>query len=312
MDMCIFYGTRKQQGGIMNTVKGVKGKQAAFTLVELLVVIAIIALLLALLMPSLQKARAQAQTVVCGTKMKNLAAADLMYSSQYGKIASPWRVVFGVKVSLTGPAQVPTYDWNWDNFVTFVDYANMKGDIRYKAFTTGDLYPFLKSGDVFVCPGVPKSGEPPSAAIARAAGRHISGYVPADKYQPRWSYTNNGTPGYCQPAGNKNSMCINPDMVKPGPGRVALFMDQSYDNDGAFDNSVLLFGRGFNGSKEHIRAYDMLSSFHSGGGNLSFFDGHIEKMMQKDYVKKYVDIQTLPPKALPDLFGGIYPESWIP
>ena len=47
-------------------------RKKAFTLVELLVVISIIALLLAILMPTLQKARMQAQSVVCKSNMKQL------------------------------------------------------------------------------------------------------------------------------------------------------------------------------------------------------------------------------------------------
>ncbi|MEN6384120.1 MAG: type II secretion system protein [Phycisphaerales bacterium] len=54
----------------------------AFTLVELLVVISIIAMLLAILMPSLQKARLQGQRVVCGSNTKTLIYAMLLYTNE--------------------------------------------------------------------------------------------------------------------------------------------------------------------------------------------------------------------------------------
>lgn len=59
------------------------GNEAGFTLIELLVVIAIIAVLLSIALPSLQGARAQARTAVCGTRINQLCRGMRMYATDY-------------------------------------------------------------------------------------------------------------------------------------------------------------------------------------------------------------------------------------
>jgi prepilin-type processing-associated H-X9-DG protein len=55
----------------------------AFTLVELLVVVGIIALLLAMLLPSLNKAREQSRTVTCLSNLRQIVQACHNYSSEH-------------------------------------------------------------------------------------------------------------------------------------------------------------------------------------------------------------------------------------
>jgi prepilin-type N-terminal cleavage/methylation domain-containing protein/prepilin-type processing-associated H-X9-DG protein len=55
-------------------------KKKGFTLIELLVVIAIIALLLSILMPSLQKAKAVAQSVVCRNNQRQMTMGLKLYA----------------------------------------------------------------------------------------------------------------------------------------------------------------------------------------------------------------------------------------
>ena len=57
-------------------------RRYGFTLIELLVVVAIIALLIAILLPSLGKAREQAYTAKCAANLKGIALSVIEYASQ--------------------------------------------------------------------------------------------------------------------------------------------------------------------------------------------------------------------------------------
>lgn len=68
-----------------------------FTLIELLVVVAIISVLMAILMPSLAKARLNARRTSCAVNFRQLGMSIQMYSSQYqDKMVAIWENTRGV------------------------------------------------------------------------------------------------------------------------------------------------------------------------------------------------------------------------
>ncbi len=68
---------------LQDTRRRRKQTAGAFTLIEILVVVAIIALLISILLPSLKRARDQAKVVACRAHMHDLGNSMNMYADQY-------------------------------------------------------------------------------------------------------------------------------------------------------------------------------------------------------------------------------------
>jgi prepilin-type N-terminal cleavage/methylation domain-containing protein/prepilin-type processing-associated H-X9-DG protein len=118
---------------------------AGFTLVELLVVIGIIAVLIGILLPSLSKARDQAQATQCMSNLRQLGQAFLGYASDHENCQLPVRVRFGALKDANGQtnngnsAALYDADEGWPNLLVNDGYltapdATGKGPQTHSVF----------------------------------------------------------------------------------------------------------------------------------------------------------------------------------
>jgi len=119
-------------------------KTRAFTLIELLVVIAIIAVLMAILLPSLNRARDHAKRIHCVSNVKTLSLAWFMY-----KDANDDKLV-------GGNVGIRTTLWNW-----VLEPSGNSIEDKKEAIRRGALFPYVNNTvDVYRCPADRRMKDP--------------------------------------------------------------------------------------------------------------------------------------------------------
>lgn len=129
-----------------------------FTLIELLVVVAIIAILMAILIPTLNRAREQGKRAVCLNYLKSLTVAWIMYADENDdKIVNGeayWNPSGApdAPVPASGPHKGEQY-WVGNDCASGFSQGNQRPINEQKAaIRAGALYPYCKNEKAYRCP----------------------------------------------------------------------------------------------------------------------------------------------------------------
>jgi prepilin-type N-terminal cleavage/methylation domain-containing protein/prepilin-type processing-associated H-X9-DG protein len=136
-------------------------RRQAFTLLELLMVIAIIAVLAGLLLPALSKAKERAHRVTCLSNQKQLGIAWELYAGDANNrlVLNDW----------DGSPTIPRSPSN--SWVT----GNCSVDSATATITSGALYPYVKNMAVYKCPA--DGGTVQNGSIPRLRSFSLSCYM---------------------------------------------------------------------------------------------------------------------------------------
>jgi prepilin-type N-terminal cleavage/methylation domain-containing protein/prepilin-type processing-associated H-X9-DG protein len=230
-----------------------------FTLVELLVVISIIALLLAILMPSLQKAREQAKTVVCLSNVKQLGLSWVVYTEDNGgKIVGGWT---GIANPLTGDTanvqsgqgQMGWVDWHGTGAGN-TSYAAGQEKDQIDDIKNGALYPYTKTIKIYRCPSMTKDQMRSYTIINSMNGWNgVVSYL-----EPRWP-------------GITDQLMIKRMIQLRKPSDMAVFIDEGI---------VSVSGWAIYYDKPQWWDYPPLR--HGNGTVLGYADGHSSSVIYRD------------------------------
>ncbi|MHC4799240.1 MAG: prepilin-type N-terminal cleavage/methylation domain-containing protein [Planctomycetota bacterium] len=139
----------------------------AFTLIELLVVIAIIALLLSVLMPALKEVKERGKRIVCGSNLKQMSLAYIMYAELYGGRFVPveiWNDEMrskaldsgGYDIMLSNGDVIPLEIAIWSANKAFIRLLDQTGEENAGYHLTDNPFDYYALPPKYRCPSYPR------------------------------------------------------------------------------------------------------------------------------------------------------------
>ena len=144
-------------------------RRKGFTLIELLVVIAIIAVLMAILMPTLNRAREQGRRAACMGNLRQLTLAWQMYADE-----NDGKIVNGEGGYDRGQPGSSNYEKAWVGQCWSDDYTSggqLAEASQLAAIKEGALWPLTRDAKVYSCPTGSKGELVTYAAMDSVNGR---------------------------------------------------------------------------------------------------------------------------------------------
>jgi prepilin-type N-terminal cleavage/methylation domain-containing protein/prepilin-type processing-associated H-X9-DG protein len=235
-------------------------KPAAFTLLELLVVLCVLALLVSIVIPGQARARPGGKALQCLNNLRQLMGANSLYCAD-NRDALPM-VLHGGYVPSAGD---PTRPWvtGWLDWGNGIDNTNVTYllDVRYASLAAY----FARDKRIYKCPADVYISPTQRARGWEERARSVS----ANCYVGKGNAWASGSWG--APSGPNNTIYKGtakaPDLLIPGPARTWAYLDEHPDsmNDG------VLFP-----PSAPTNMPDVPATYHNGAAGVAMADGHCE------------------------------------